>query len=589
MTGRVAYILSLLFVVALVGNALALSVTTSVDKQVVGLGDPLTLKISVLGDGASAPDPKLPDLSNFEIYSSGRNQNISIVQGKFSSTLEMSYILIPKKIGDLMIGPVTVSDKKNMAASDPIKIKVTKPGEIPETKTDKRTSTSGQRTQRREDFFIEQSIDNSRPYVGQQATLTFKFFQAETLWENPDLQWPEYVGFTVEDLPPNSRQYEIVNGRRYLVTEIKRALFPISSGEITIESPQLRMRSDGVGRDPFSIFNRRRPTTRQPKILTTNPIKLNVRALPKQSRPESFTGAVGEYRINLKVSKDSVGVDEPVTMTVRLSGKGNIKSIPAIKMPELENFRVYESGSTESINNTNRVVSGQKTFEQALIPTTTGEFEIPSLEYSFFNPKKKRYVTVKTDPVKIIASGEGLTDVGGAPRNIIGADQKSLGYIIAAYPGLKNGIDLYSSFWYWLLQVIPLLGIIAAIAVRSHYRKLIGDQNYARKIFAKKRYKIIFKSALAKKETKDFNGFYGEIFNAVLGFVSDKLSLDKSSLTIDDIRNLAQLDSEIGSGLADFLDQCQTARYSPSNLSVTAANQTLEEAESMLSKLEKVL
>jgi len=591
MTGSKLYILILLLLLTFAQSAGALSVTTSVDKDVVGLGDPITLDIKIVGDGGSAPDPTLPDLSDFDIYSSGRSQNISIVNGQFSSTVDMSYILVPKKIGVLIIGPVTVSHKKNMASSEPIKITVEKPGQINSNTQTKPPAKAMKGTQKLEEFFIEQSVDKSRPYIGEQIILTFKFYQAETLWENPDLKWPEYVGFTVEDLPPNSRKYEMVNGRRYLVTEIKRALFAISAGPATIESPNLQLRSDSYGsmRDPFSIFDRRRTRNKQPTVLTTDPIKLNVRELPKKGRPASFNGAVGSYRLSMQVNTDSVGVDEPITMTVRLSGRGNIKSLPPINIPELDDFRVYESGSTESIDNSNYVVSGVKVFEQAVIPKTSGIFEIPSLEYSYFNPGSGKYVTVKTDAVTVTASGEGMADLGGAPRNIIGADKKSLGYIITEYHGSKNGIDLYGSFWYWLLQLIPFMGILAAMVARSHYRKLMGDRNYARRVSAKRRSKAFFKSAISKKDKEDYTGFYSELIDSVLGFVADRLSLDKSALTVDDIRQNYKIESGIKQELAEFIERCDAARFSSLSSTRTIADRLLVDAENILTRLEKTI
>jgi hypothetical protein len=110
--------------------ASGLSVTSSVDRTDVALGDPITLSVSVSGAGGSTPDPILPDLSNFEVYSSGKNTSISVVNGKFTSTLELTYVLVPKKIGTLAIGPVVVKEKGATISSNPIRISVTKPGAI---------------------------------------------------------------------------------------------------------------------------------------------------------------------------------------------------------------------------------------------------------------------------------------------------------------------------------------------------------------------------------------------------------------------------------------------------------------------------
>src|SRR4030067_988287 len=127
MTGRNAALFSLLSIFFLASAARALEISASVDKQEVGVGDPITLKLVISGKGGTLPEPTMPDLSAFFIYSSGRSQNISIVNGAFSSSLNMSYVLVPKKVGDQLIGPIVVRDGANMAATEPIKIKVNQP------------------------------------------------------------------------------------------------------------------------------------------------------------------------------------------------------------------------------------------------------------------------------------------------------------------------------------------------------------------------------------------------------------------------------------------------------------------------------
>ena len=107
MIGRI-FGLTLAILLMLSSVLTAATITASVDKTEVGLGDPITLKITLVGKGGNLPEPKLPDLSGFDVYSSGRSQNISIVSGAFSSTLDLSYILVPKKVGEMIIGPVVV-------------------------------------------------------------------------------------------------------------------------------------------------------------------------------------------------------------------------------------------------------------------------------------------------------------------------------------------------------------------------------------------------------------------------------------------------------------------------------------------------
>ena len=594
MIGKRLIILTSIFIGILAVQASAITITATVDHDVVGLGDPITLKISISGEGGSVPDPTLPDLSAFDVYSSGRSQNISIMNGAFASSLDISYVLVPKKMGDFIIGPVVVRDSKGIASTEPIKISVKQQSATSGNGQEQQPTSKPQPAQQGGDFFIDQAVDKTNPYVGEQVTLIFRFYQAVNLWDQPTLEWPKYNGCTLEDLPPNGRYYQVVNRKRYLVTEIKRALFPINSGKLTIDSPQLTIKADDFGSayDPFNFFD---PNMRdlfkrgQPKILTANPITLNVKPLPENGKPSDYTGAVGKFSVKIEHDKDSVGVDEPITLKVILSGTGNIKSIPPIKLPELSDFRIYDSGNTESVSNENQVISGTKTFEQALIPKTSGVFNIPAITLSYFEPSSATYKTLTTEPLHITATGQGLVDVGGAPKNIIGAGKPTFGYIITNFSKGDSQSDLSQSFWFWLLQCIPLGAVVAAFVYRSRSQKLLADRGYARRIGAGKRLKSIFKTAVEFKEKKDFAGFYGALFDAVLGFVADRLNLEKAGLTVDEIRNISRIPDDIQNELAAFLDQCQSARFAPRGLESNHADDLLNQGSNLVNRLEKAI
>jgi hypothetical protein len=591
MTGNKLYLFFIFFVLISTTSAFGLSISSSVDKNVVELGDPVTLTISVTGEGGSTPEPILPNLSDFEVYSSGKNTSISVVNGKFSSTLEISYVLVAKKMGSLTIGPVTVRQGNKTTSTDPIKIDVKKPGMINQSPGQNKAPENVNVPNRTENFFIEQTVEKKRPYVGEQVTLTFRFYQAENLWEQPTLEWPEFTGFTVEDLPPNNRYFRVINRKRYRVTEIKRALFPITSGKVTIDSPRLTIREDVFNNfmDPFSMFGggRRRPRSSGPKILTADRINLDVRPLPAQGKPADFSGAVGHYRISAQVDKDSVGVDEPITLKVILSGSGNIKSLPPISFPEIQDFRIYESGKTESINTSGGSVTGSKTFEQAVIPATSGNFTIPSIDFTFFNPDARRYQTVRTNPINVVASGEALVDIAGTPKNIIGAGQRSFAYIITDFPKPQGQFDIYRSTWFWILQFVPLAGMLTAVFMRIRRRKMIGDKAYARRMTAGKKSKELFKEALRKKKAGDVEGFYGELYSALVGYVADRLNLEKSALTSDDINKIERIDPKTRRELLELLGYSQTARFAPGSNSSKGMDSAVDKASLLLKQLER--
>jgi hypothetical protein len=595
MTGKRAAILALFL--TLVGSAAApaLEISASVDKQEVGVGDRITLQVKVSGQGGTIPSPNLPNLSAFEVYSSGRNQRIYMEQGVFYSSLELNYVLVPKKVGEQIIGPIVVRDASGMAATEPIKIKVKAQAPSQQPSGPSQTQKPGLRPQppdKGSDFFIDQAVDKTSPFVGEQVTLTFRFYQAVNLWDQPTLEWPKYSGVTVEDLMANQKYYETVRGRRYLVSEIKRALFPIAPGRVILDTPRLTIKPDdfGVSFDPFGFFDKdlRELFKRgQPKILTAGTIALNVRTLPESGRPPDFSGAVGRYSISAFADKDSVGVDEPITLKVTLSGTGNIRSLAPIKLPDLPDFRIYDSGNTESVSNANLVISGTKTFEQAIIPKTSGIFTIPAINFSYFDPLQGRYKTISTSAIQITATGEGLVDVGGAPKNIIGAGKQSLGYIVTEFPRGGKASDLSESFLFWFMQFIPIAGIGIALFYRIHTKRLLSDRGYARRIGASRRSRAIFKNALEMKSSGDLKRFYGALYDAVLGFVADRLNMEKAGLTVEQVITCEKVPEGIKSDLGSFMERCQTARFAPGGAGGEQADGLLLKAGELINRMEK--
>ena len=125
--------------------------------------------------------------------------------------------------------------------------------------------------------------------------------------------------------------------------------------------------------------------------------------------------------------------------------------------------------------------------------------------------------------------------------------------------------------------------------MRSHYKKLLGDRGYARRIKATRKSRSVFKSALAKKEAGEYSAFCGDLHDAIVGFVADRLNLDKPGLTVDDIRGLDNIPGEIREDLSGFLEDCQTARFAPLDLDKTKADEMLSRASTIIGRLEKVL
>lgn len=545
----------------------------------------------------SIPRPTLPDLSDFDVYSSGTSSSLVMGTGGITNQASYSYSLVPRKVGTFTIQPVTVNVGGKTYSTQPIQITVLQSApNQPAQQTPPQSSTQSKQAGSGDIFFIEQTIDNPHPYVGQQVIMTFSFYQAQDLFQQPSLQWPDYNGFWVEDLPPNRTYTTVIGNRRYRVTEIKRALFPTVSGKLIIEPSVVTIPPDalnGFFDDPFGMFGRRSRTASQQQVLRSQKITLDVKPLPVSGKPAGFAGAVGKYYLKVTFDKSDVEVDQPVSLKAILSGTGNIKKLPPIEIPKLDNFRLYDSGSNENISKSNYVVSGSKDFEWVLIPTAPGEYELPEVSFSYFDPGEQQYKVLTQRPGRVNvrpSSSPSTSSPGAIAKNIIPAAKLSLNYIITDLSKSTTGRPLYENDFIWAMQLLPI-GWLIFLAVRVYQRRrLEGDIAYARRKSASKAARKALQAA--RDGFGNPKQFFGLLYNGVVGFISDKLNVNAAGLTNDEIIRLLKQSGKCDNLIDEFtgfLNDCDAGRFSPVEPPLEQMKVNYERAEQLLSTLDRNL
>jgi hypothetical protein len=589
--------LFLLFLCATGANAQDLSFRAYVDKTEVTLNDQITLTIEVSGK-QNLPDPELPTIEDFEVYSSGRSTNFSFVNGKVSSSVTYNYTMVPKKEGEFFIGAASLKYKDQIYQTQPIKI-VVKAGRALTRKIPSGEELKGEVTASGGELFLQSKLDKKEVFVGEQITLDLKFYTSVRLIDQPQLTSPSYTGFWVEELSPQKQYYQVIEGKRYLVNEIKKALFATASGEFTIEPFELQVTVEGrrQRRDPFSIFDDDffgLAGGREVR-LKSDPLSVKVLPLPQIGELPSFAGAVGSFKISLSADTAKVEMNQPITTRIKVSGVGNIKTIGPPKFPELPDFRHYSSGSSENVDNRSDTISGSKIFEEVFIPKSPGKFSFPAIKYTFFNPETKAYETVSTKPLVItsLPSTQPLVaEIPGVSHSEIGAGIKDLLYLktklsLASKPG-----GLYRQAWFLALQVLPL-GFLAFCWIYSNRKeRLNADVAYARKRRAKRVGKRRLKAARKLLSAEKPSDFYGEITNALNGYLGDKFNLPAAGLTsvmIEQEMRSRGASSEIAPELKSLLQDCDFARFAPASDNPAQRQDFLRRAQKLIDNLEEVL
>ena len=238
-------------------------------------------------------------------------------------------------------------------------------------------------------YYVEAEVDNRSPYLGEQVHYVFRFYSAVPAG-NPYYEKPDLTGFwAMEDSKP-SLSSRMVAGRRYAIEEINKVLFP------TIVGPRT------IGQAMITIPGGRTEPARR---LSTTPVEIDVRPLPSGA-PADFSGAVGRFSISARTNSAGGAVNEPLTLTVNLTGEGNFDLLPDPGWPDMPGWRTFDAAPKTISRIDDGVLIGRRTYERTLVPREAGDFTIPPVRFTYFDPSKDSYETVSTDPIPVtVAKG----------------------------------------------------------------------------------------------------------------------------------------------------------------------------------------
>lgn len=595
--------IAIIFLAVQTGITQEITFSAGVDRTQVSLNEQIVLTIQISGNVQNIPQPQLPALKNFNVYASGRTQNFSFVNGQTSYTASFNYVLIPTSTGQLTIEPAEITLEGKTYRTNPINITVTQGARVPPTNQPQIKPPTPSKTQATaktgEDLYLEASVDKKKAYVNEQVTLSLKFYQAVNTLRNPDYIPPALTGFWVEDLPPQKQFYDTRNQRKFAVTEIKMALFPTSAGKKTIGPATLKCLVENykslLNKDPFDIFDPGLLSQmRQPeeKILKSNPLEVEILPLPESNKPSNFSGTVGRFNLKASLDKKQTEVNQPLTLKVTLSGVGNIKSLNEPGLPQLADFRIYNSGTSEKISKNNYLVQGSKTFEEILIPKTAGKFKLPPIEFSYFDLSSRSYKTTKSNPLEItVLPGAGLASNLPSSVNELSGGIKDINYLKTKTPKLsRRETILYKKPWFIALQLLPLLALGFTWRYRNHLEKLQTDVSYVRNKGAAKLAKKRLETASRLLTENNGKEFYAEIAKAISGYLGDKLNLPPASLSKEDIQQelaLKKFDEQRINQVIEILDSCDFARFAPATYERMEMESFYQKASQTLIALEE--
>lgn len=587
--------------------------TFTVDAPRV-VGQDEIFKIVFTADG-QMEDFQRPEVTGAQILagpSPSRMQSTQIVNGKRSERVEMSYTFVLRPTGatEAKISSASATIGGKVYTTKELIIEVVSGGTQGNAA---QQQSSGQHSDAQvqqqnsgaevssADIFLKLSFSKTKVVKGEPVIATLKLYTRVPIAGFEDVRFPVFDGFWSQEIEvPQNINFvrENVDNQIYNSAVLRKyMLLPQQTGELTIKPSEMICqvqvrRTAGGGRSIFDDFFDSGYQVVKKRVSSGDAV-IKVSPLPSGA-PASFGGGVGTYSLKVSLNRDSIKAHEAGSLSVTVEGSGNLNLIEAPKVELPADFELYDVKTNNNYSYGSNGISGNKTFEYPFIPRSEGEFEIPSIEYSYYDIKSNKYVTLKSAPVVVkVAKGDNTVSAGTLVQGISKQSVANLGedirYILQGSPALSPKGKFFvtgAGFYVVLALIVALYGAMYWLLARR--AKLKGDVVRTRNRKANKIARGRLKLAQSYLEQNLRTPFYEELHKALLGYISDKLAIKFVDMQRDTIKETMFAKGASEQSIESFmqiLDDCEMARYSMSEEEGHMPAQ-YEKAISVISNLE---
>ena len=582
-------------------------------KKQVYVGEQFQVSYELNGDGK---DFKTPNFTNFEIIGgpfTSTSSSVQIINGSVSrtNTQTFSFHLRAIKEGVFTIPSASVTVDKKKITSEPCEINViaSASGSSSYNGATNNTNISKNNTTAKE-VFLKATPNKKKVYQGEQILLTYNIYYTIPISQLSVSKSPSYSGFWTKDITENDGSLQqsstVIDGQQYNVATIQEiVLFPQKTGNLIIDPLDLtclaqirQQRKRTQGYDPFEDFFgdiMGTSYTNVRKDIKSQPITIEVEPLPTANKPESFQGAVGQFTFTSKIDKSELKVNEAFTLTLTVSGKGNIELLELPKPVFPPDFEVYDPKISTTVKNNALGIYGSKKGEYIIIPRVSGDFTLDDIEFSYFNPSLKKYETLKSDLHTIqvqkdaSSSNSGIYTPGQADIKYLGSDIR---HINASDNALSiTGATFFMSPLYIVIIIIMVVTFVITLVVYKRINKFNKNQVLVKNKQATKIAKKRLNNAHTYLINNNQNSFYEELSQALWGYISDKLNISRSQLSMESVKEIMlskEVSEEIVNEFIDLLNNCEFARFAPGDPS-KKMDELYQKGIELITKAEKIL
>lgn len=473
---------------------------------------------------------------------------------KIAVSMAWAYELIPQAIGDFALSDIRFAYQGTPYFANPGSIRVSGT----DTYVDVSTNAIHQ---------VAAEVDTSEPYLNAPLTYTFRYLYTAVLptREFPTPLLPSLPDFRVEEISTRPSQTRQIRGKTFWIEEHVRQLYPQKTGQIVIQPAALVL-----------------PLPSGRKTLKTKPLQLTVKPLPEAGKPQHFSGAIGEYQISAQIARSWVEAGNALTLSVRVSGRGNMKTVTAPELPPIPGVIVNRPKLTEDSTSTSLA------YTYTLIPSQRGILRIPAIEYTYFNPSRAIYATTQTAPIPV--------SVRPNPNDTIEdeTDDSSwlLWSILLAILIVALGVGGY--LWYRTGFTIPTRRTPNAKTETDTldsggFRNRRTQDTEAEPITPASQAREALASLVNSDTTENAMAFSNRLAQTLYQYLEDTLALSQRNIdTAREVCTHAGISEPLLGELVDLLTKCDYHRFAPVPLSLDGRNTLIARAETVINEIENL-
>lgn len=551
------------------GNAA--SVTASFEPPTIAAGQSAQFSITFLDapPGGVQP-PSLPAVPGLQFSNPGQSTSMRMTGTERTISVSFTYQVTPSQPGDYTIPALDLAAGGERLRTRPVTLKVVKSGD-----TAAPLASAQQRW-----AYLMLAPDKEEVFLGERLPLHLDLYVVDGQDYTPEPLNNEGFVFGPAELAGQQRVQ--VQGRVYHLVRHAQNAFPSKTGDltlgparaqITLRLPRARQR----GSDPFNDFFSFDPFGRnvdlRPVTLQSEPRTIKVKPLPTDGVPSSFFGAVGQFAMEVTASPTNVAVGEPIQLRIRISGQGQLENISLPLGEDWEGFRVYPPRTQLDVTDST-AAEGVKTFEQDVVPLDVNRSELPTIEFSYFDPVAVAYRTVRHPATALLvrpsASTRTLaplvgtaTDEGASatppPQALVPLKQRPGPLALIRPPLLVRG-------WFQALLLLPLVGWGAAVGWRRWQEHLARNPLVARRLAFGRRRRQMVDELRQLATAGDPASFFAHAFRLLQEQLGERLDVPAAAITeavIEEKLRPRGAPDDLLADLHQLFQTCNQARYAP--------------------------